>query len=158
MSPIIRPVSLLWILRKILKKIVLDIILVWCVAIRLSARLINHPQFVELHYQFCHAISQNKKVRIVFLNITKAFDRVWHAGLLHKLKLKKWGSAPKIPKRSVLGPILFLVFINDLTYVVNHCKIRLFADDTLLRLTTVINCSNCSKANQWYVGYYRLDK
>jgi hypothetical protein len=31
-----------------------------------------------------------------------------------------------------LGPLLFLIFINDITYVIRHCKIRLFADDTCL--------------------------
>jgi hypothetical protein len=31
-----------------------------------------------------------------------------------------------------LGPLLFLIFINDITYVIRRCKIRLFADDTCL--------------------------
>ena len=37
-----------------------------------------------------------------------------------------------VPQGSVLGPLLFLVFINDITNVVNHCNLRLFADDTCL--------------------------
>ena len=39
-----------------------------------------------------------------------------------------------VPQGSVLGPLLFLIFINDLTFVIKHCEIRMFADDTSLFL------------------------
>ena len=101
------------------------------------------------------------EVRVVFLDISKAFERVWHAGLLFKLRragvggqlldwladylidrqqrvcingqYSDWGNIRAgVPQGSVLGPLLFLVFINDLTEVVNYSNIRMYADDTCL--------------------------
>ena len=102
-----------------------------------------------------------KEIRVVFLDIRKAFDKVWHQGIIYKLSLcgikgnlLKWfGSYLKdrlqrvvingqysdwanlnagVPQGSVLGPLLFLIYINDITSVVNFSNIRLFADDTCL--------------------------
>jgi hypothetical protein len=106
-------------------------------------------------------VNNGKEIRVVFMDISKAFDRVWHKGLLHKLKINgitgkllewlkdyltdreqrviingehsEWGHIKAgVPQGSVLGPLLFLIFINDVTHVVRNCKIRLFADDTCL--------------------------
>jgi hypothetical protein len=116
---------------------------------------------LELYNNFCEAVTKEKEIRIVFLDISKAFDRVWHAGLLAKLKasgiggrlirwlenylksrqqrvgingqFSNWGEIKAgVPQGSVLGPLLFLIFINDIVYIISKCKIRMFADDTCL--------------------------
>jgi hypothetical protein len=89
---------------------------------------------------------------------------VWHEGLLYKLKkigvtgnllhwftdylndrkqrviikgeCSSWGDIKAgVPQGSVLGPLLFLIYINDLENVVS-CNLKMFADDTCLYVTT----------------------
>ena len=99
-------------------------------------------------------------VRGVFLDLSKAFDRVWHDGLMHKLKkfgiygnyyelihsflsdrhqrVALNGQSSKrshikagVPQGSILGPLLFLVYINDLPEGLTTSA-KLFADDKSL--------------------------
>ena len=42
-------------------------------------------QLTFLYHTFCEALDGGKELRAVFCDIGKAFDRVWHTGLLYKL-------------------------------------------------------------------------
>ena len=100
------------------------------------------------------------ETRAIFLDISKAFDKVWHKGLIYKLRQygfsgnllalltdflsnrkqrvvlngqhSSWADIKAgVPQGSILGPLLFLVYINDLTENL-HSNPKLFADDTSL--------------------------
>ena len=117
-------------------------------------------QLTYLYHTFCEALDAGKEVRAVFCDISKAFDRVWHAGLIHKLEAagvageallwfrsylsdrrqrvvlpgasSDWVNIRAgVPQGSILGPLLFLVYINDIVEDIGS-HIRLFADDTSL--------------------------
>ena len=43
-------------------------------------------QLVDIYNTFCKALDDGKAVRAIFCDISKAFDRIWHKGLLYKLE------------------------------------------------------------------------
>ena len=125
-------------------------------------------QLTYMYNTFCKALDNGLEVRVVFFDISKAFDQVWHKGVLCKLQqagirgnllsflsnyladrkqlviLPGSHSSPieilaGVPQGSILGPLMFLVYINDIIADIN-AHIHLFADDTSLFM--VVNSPN----------------
>ena len=124
-------------------------------------------QLIDIYNTFSKALDDGLEVKAIFCDISKAFDRVWHKGLLLKLQsvgltgpLLEWfqnylcdrkqrvvlpGRASdwvnitaEVPQLSILGPLLFLIYINDIVKDIQS-TIRLFADDTNLYILLLIS-------------------
>ena len=163
-----RPVSLLSVVSKVFEKLV-------------NNRIVDHLEkcglFSDFQYGFrssrstadlltvvsdriARAFNRSGATRTVALDISKAFDRVWHAGLLHKFKSygisgqifglissflsnrrlrvvldgkssQEYPVNAGVPQGSILGPTIFLLYINDVPDNV-ICDIAIYADDTTL--------------------------
>ena len=108
----------------------------------------------------CPLMPIHLEVRVVFLDISKAFDKVWHESLVFNMnsngirgkllsllfdlldgryqrillngKTSEWSHVVAgVPHGSVLGPLMFLLYINDIIIDIK-CDIRIFADDVSL--------------------------
>ena len=133
-------------------------------------------QVISITHEINQSFDNGLEVRRVFLDISKAFEKVWHEDLIYKLKQNEikvnllnsltnflndrkqevvlnshhseWVNIEAgVPQGSILDPLLFLIYINDLpdNLIPNP---ELFADDTSLFL--VINDKHLSinKLNQ----------
>ena len=133
-------------------------------------------QLISITHEIYQSFDDGLEVRGVFLDISKAFDKVWHEGLVYKLKQNgikgnlldtltnflddrkqrvvlngqhsKWAYIEVgVPQVSILGPLPFLIYMNDLSDNLD-LNPKLFADDTSPFSVIEDKHSSANKLNQ----------
>ena len=131
-------------------------------------------QLVQFLMDASATIDNSSQIDVIYTDFAKAFDSVSHKLLLEKLckmgfngNLMKWftsylcnryqrvivdGAASDwvkvtsgVPQGSILGPALFLIFINDLPNVLTSCKPLLFADDAKIFSSNIQSVKDCTR-------------
>ena len=175
-----RPISLLPTCGKIFERLIFNELFIYLSANKVISKYqsglqpgdscIN--QLLSITHEIFTSFDNGLETRSVFLVISKAFDKVWHKGLILKLKQNAisgevlrilsgflsnrkqgvvlngknllWANVHAgVPQGSILGPLLFLIYTNDLSdNLASNAKS--FADDTSLFLV-VHDVNNSAK-------------
>ena len=127
------------------------------------AKRSTETQLLTFVHDLYKNLRDNMQTDVIVMDFAKAFDKVPHKNLIHKLKaygidgyinqwiqsflhqrqqrvvckgeMSSWTPVTSgVPQGSVVGPVLFLVYINDLPAKLQS-KVRLFADDTIVYMS-----------------------
>ncbi|GBM72862.1 RNA-directed DNA polymerase from mobile element jockey [Araneus ventricosus] len=163
-----RPISLLPTLSKLSEKIILNRYIKHAKKVRIpipqqfgfTPQLSTIHQLLRVTEHILEGKFANLATAAIFLDIAKAFDKVWSQGLIHKLiaykfphyiisiihsylqdrqfvvKVKNTDSSPRnihagMPQGGILSPIIFLCFMNDIPQQ-KDITLSLYADDTAI--------------------------
>ena len=132
----------------------------------------SDSQIISLAHQLEQNNDKNIQADLIIMDFTKAFEKVPHKRLISKLKcygisgqITIWITSlfanrtqtvllenttseniavtSGVPQGTVLGPILFLIYINDLPDYIKHSQIRLFADDNIILYRPIKTQADC---------------
>ena len=132
---------------------------------------------LEFHDKIVSELDQGKLPLAIFLDLSKAFDTIDHEIMLHKLRYYgitgislQWfksyltnrrqyvqfkdsisSESPLttgVPQGSILGPLMFIIYMNDIAHVTDKFHFTIYADDTTLIAPI---CSFAINSNQDYV-------
>ncbi|GFT09361.1 RNA-directed DNA polymerase from mobile element jockey [Trichonephila clavipes] len=126
-----------------------------------------------------HGFQNNQATGMLFVDIAKAFDKIWHDGLLSKMmrlgfsnqlikiihsylnsrefrvRVENSLSTPRpilsgVPQGSLLGPKLFNQYLNDIPKAV-EVHLAMYADDTAISTQNIYNCNIIERLQNYVI-------